>query len=102
MVPDILLATIEPPEGLPLTGRGCFLQAFECRPKKDNRGELNAKEISDGLPFLEFEVHKQLLNKLHINGMNAVFGLKVSLFVTNLVSYLNCLLILVSKSLDNS
>ncbi|XP_075226369.1 C2 domain-containing protein 5 isoform X2 [Lycorma delicatula] len=81
MVPDILLATIEPPEGLPLTGRGCFLQAFEWRPKKDNRGELNAKEISDGLPFLEFEIHKQLLNKLHISGMNAIFGLKVQICI---------------------
>lgn len=76
----MLLTTIEPPENLPVAGRCCLLQAFVCRPKRDCRGELNAKDISDGLPFLEYELHSQLLNKLKVNGMNAIFRLRVSGF----------------------
>ncbi|XP_039297495.1 C2 domain-containing protein 5 isoform X4 [Nilaparvata lugens] len=81
MVPDILLASIEPPEGLPIAGRGCFIQAFEVRPKGAGRGESNAKEISDGLPFMEFEINKQLVSKLRLSGMNAIFGLKIEVSV---------------------
>ena len=64
-----------------MTGRGCFIQATVCKAKKDLRGELNAKEISDCLPFLEYELHSLLLNKLRVRGMNAVFGLKVQVSV---------------------
>lgn len=77
---------MEPPEGLPVTGRGCLVQAYVCRPKRDTKGELNAKEISDGLPFLEYELHRMLLNKLKVKGMNSIFGLKVSI-----ISILNVL-----------
>lgn len=76
-VPDVLFTTIELPEGVSTTGKGCFLQAYVCRPKRDCRGELNAKEISDGLPFLEYELHRLLINKLKVKGMNSIFGLKV-------------------------
>lgn len=51
-VPDVILATIELPEDLPVVGIGCLIQASVCRPKRDLRSESNAKEISDGLPFL--------------------------------------------------
>ncbi|XP_034253611.1 C2 domain-containing protein 5 isoform X2 [Thrips palmi] len=80
-VPDVLLTTMEPPEGIPVTGRGCLVQAYVCRPKRDTKGELNAKEISDGLPFLEYELHRMLLNKLKVKGMNAIFGLKVQVSI---------------------
>lgn len=80
-VPDVLLTTIEPPEGLPTLGKGCFLQAYVCRPKRVLRGELNAKEISDGLPFLEYELHRLLLIKLKLAGMNSIFGLKVEVAI---------------------
>ena len=73
-VPSVLFATIEPPDSLPLQGKGCLIQARVCRSKKEWRGELNAKDISDTLPFLEYELHHQLLNKLRLNGMNALFG----------------------------
>ncbi|KDR22889.1 uncharacterized protein LOC110841472 isoform X2 [Zootermopsis nevadensis] len=80
-VPDFLFTTIELPEGVATTGKGCFLQAYVCRPKRDCRGELNAKEISDGLPFLEYELHCLLINKLKVKGMNSIFGLKVQLSI---------------------
>lgn len=80
-VPDVLVSTIELPEGLTINGRGCLVQAQVCRVKKDLRGESNAKEISDALPFLEYELHRLLINKLKVRGMNAIFGLKSTLTV---------------------
>ncbi|KAL1456313.1 hypothetical protein WDU94_001055, partial [Cyamophila willieti] len=75
-VPDLIFATIDPPDNVPITGRTCFIQAFVSRSKRDCKGELNAKEISDGLPFLEYELHRQLMNKLHVKGMNALLDSK--------------------------
>ncbi|XP_011685884.1 PREDICTED: C2 domain-containing protein 5 [Wasmannia auropunctata] len=80
-VPDVMFTTIEVPANVPTTGRGCFIQATVCKSKKDLRGELNAKEISDCLPFLEYELHSLLLNKLKMKGMNAVFGLRLQVSV---------------------
>lgn len=48
----ILASGIELPEGLAVVGTGTLIQATVCRPKRDLRSESNAKEISDGLPFL--------------------------------------------------
>nr|XP_033334736.1 C2 domain-containing protein 5 isoform X1 [Megalopta genalis]XP_033334737.1 C2 domain-containing protein 5 isoform X1 [Megalopta genalis]XP_033334738.1 C2 domain-containing protein 5 isoform X1 [Megalopta genalis] len=80
-VPDVMFTTIELPENVAMTGRGCIIQATVCKNKKDLRGELNAKEISDCLPFLEYELHSLLLNKLKVKGMNAIFGLKLQVSV---------------------
>lgn len=80
-VPDVLLATIEPPEGIQITGKGCLIQAHVCRYKRDLKSEANAKEISDGLPFMEYELHRQLICKLKVKGFNALFGLKTTLAV---------------------
>ena len=85
-VPDVLIVTIEPPSGIAVTGRGCLIQARLFRAKRDeSRGDQQAKEVSDGLPFLEYELHRQLINKLRIKGMNAIFGLKVRFLVLILI-----------------
>lgn len=47
------------------------------------KGENNAREVSDALPFMEYEIHRQLLNKLKVKGMNAIFGLKVDLSLSD-------------------
>lgn len=80
-VPDVILTTIEPLDGLHIIGQGCLISAQVFRYKRDLKSEANAKEISDGLPFLEYELHRQLICKLKIKGMNAIFGLKTSLTV---------------------
>ncbi|XP_066247482.1 C2 domain-containing protein 5 [Euwallacea similis] len=99
-VPEVLIATVEPPESLPSVGRGCFIESHVSRSLKDVRGETIAKEISDGLPFLEYELHRLLVNKLKIKGMNAVFSLKIRISVgekmllgvaTGTAIYLSCL-----------
>ncbi|XP_046399783.1 C2 domain-containing protein 5 isoform X3 [Ischnura elegans] len=110
-VPDVLLATCEPPEGLATIGVGSLIQAYASRGRRgeggyggggggggggmggggvvnvgvggggSSRGEASAKDISDGLPFLEYDLHRALANKLRLCGMNAVFGLKVEVRV---------------------
>lgn len=100
-VPDVILATIELPDNLQVVGTGCLIQASVCRPKRDLRSESNAKEISDGLPFLgmikvilmslisltssfdplEYELHRLLINKLKMKGMNAIFRLNVQVTI---------------------
>ncbi|CAG7826260.1 unnamed protein product [Allacma fusca] len=78
-VPDILLATIDLPAGLQTYGKSCLIQAQVFRPKKDCKGEISAKEVSDSLPFLEYELHRRLINKLKVRGMNAIFALQVQI-----------------------
>jgi hypothetical protein len=93
-VPDVLFLTIQPLPELQTNGDGCLLKAVVSRPRKKCSGELSAKIISDCLPFMEYvliglnihldeiflhficvllilsryEMHKQLLNKLKLNG----------------------------------
>jgi len=78
-VPEVLLATIDLPTSLQTNGQSCLLQAQICRPKRDCKGEMGAKEVSDSLPFLEYELHRRFVNKLKVKGMNAVFGFKVTM-----------------------
>lgn len=81
-VPDVLFTTIDPPQEIQTHGKGAFIQARVCRPKpKSKGGESNAKEISDCLPFLEYELHSQLMNKLKLFGMNGLYGLKMQIAV---------------------
>lgn len=81
-VPEVLLANIEPPPGLAITGRGRIVEARVCRGKKKNaEGDTNATIVSEAIPFLEYELHRQLMYKLKLLGMNAAFGLKLSLAI---------------------
>ncbi|XP_032220728.1 C2 domain-containing protein 5 isoform X2 [Nematostella vectensis] len=80
-VPDVLFATIEPPMDTCITGKGSLLQARVCRTKKKEKGEANADIVSTVLPFLEYELHQQLINKMKVKGMNALFGLHLQICV---------------------
>ncbi|XP_030645905.1 C2 domain-containing protein 5 [Chanos chanos] len=80
-VPDVLFTTIDLPTDASVTGKGCLIQARLCRIKKKAQGEGNATAISNLLPFMEYELHTQLMNKLKLRGMNALFGLRVQISV---------------------
>lgn len=90
----MILCSLEPPEGLTVVGRGCLLQAAITRARTPARGEPAARDISDQLPFLEYELHRLLLAKLRVRGMNAIFGLRVSLIDCIIQSFKNSLIIL--------
>ncbi|KAM8819991.1 C2 domain-containing protein 5 [Eudromia elegans] len=80
-VPDVLFTTIDLPVEAIVIGKGCLIQARLCRLKKKAQAEANATSISNLLPFMEYEVHTQLMNKLKLRGMNALFGLRIQISV---------------------
>ncbi|GAU98916.1 hypothetical protein RvY_09991-2 [Ramazzottius varieornatus] len=79
-VPDMLLLTIEPFTGMPIKGTGTLIQArVAVRRNRTFKGENGARELSEALPFVEFELHSQISTKLRLLGLNVVFGLKVDI-----------------------
>nr|XP_048682746.1 C2 domain-containing protein 5 isoform X20 [Caretta caretta] len=80
-VPDVLFTTVDLPAEAMVIGKGCLIQARLCRLKKKAQAEANATSISNLLPFMEYEVHTQLMNKLKLKGMNALFGLRIQITV---------------------
>ncbi|KAM4676779.1 LOW QUALITY PROTEIN: C2 domain-containing protein 5 [Discoglossus pictus] len=80
-VPDVLFTTIDLPVESQVVGKGCLIQARLCRLKKKAQAEVNATAISNLLPFMEYELHTQLMNKLKLKGMNALFGLRIQITV---------------------
>eukprot|EP00741_Cyanophora_paradoxa_P014632 tig00020816_g14112.t1 len=92
IVPEVLLATVEPPALLPVASRGRFVEARVCREKKKAGGESNAIAVSETIPFLEYDLYSQLMNKLMIQGMNMAFGITLQLVVgqTQIASMATC------------
>ncbi|KAG0369375.1 hypothetical protein BC939DRAFT_466104 [Gamsiella multidivaricata] len=80
-VPEILLSTVEPPAELGVVGQSAFVEAHVCRAKKRKDGESNATIVSDAIPFVEYDLHRQLMYKLKIHGLNAIFGLRFQVTV---------------------
>lgn len=61
------MSTCEPPADLPITGVGRLLEARVCRPKKStDKGEATATAVSDAVPFLQYDLHQQIMYKLKV------------------------------------
>ena len=60
---------------------GVFIQARVCRTRPKATGESDALAVSEALPFLEFDLARQLMLKLKILGRNAAFSLKSELML---------------------
>jgi hypothetical protein len=56
-----------------------FILIIVCRQKKAKIGESNATVVSESIPFAQYDIHRQLMYKLRIYGLNAVFGLKIQM-----------------------
>jgi hypothetical protein len=80
-VPEVIFATVELPCNLPIRGSGVFVQARVCRSRPNAVGETDALAVSEALPFLEYELARQLMLKLKVLGRNAIFGLKTEVDV---------------------
>jgi len=80
-VPEVIFTTVEPPASLPIRGSGVFIQARVCRTRPRATGETDALAVSEALPFLEFDLARQLMIKLKILGRNAAVGLKTEVDV---------------------
>lgn len=87
LVPDIIMSSVQPLPEIETIGQGTLLRAVVTRPHKKCNGEISAKKISDFLPFMEYELHRQLLGKLKLKGMNMLYGLRVQISIgENLVT----------------
>eukprot|EP01119_Soliformovum_irregulare_P008163 TRINITY_DN2111_c0_g2_i2.p1 TRINITY_DN2111_c0_g2~~TRINITY_DN2111_c0_g2_i2.p1 ORF type:complete len:500 (+),score=134.10 TRINITY_DN2111_c0_g2_i2:1404-2903(+) len=82
-VPETILTTIEPVAGLIVTGKATFLEARVCREKKKAQNEANAQLMNEALPFVEYDLHRQIMCKLRVMGLNAAFGLKYQLAISD-------------------
>ena len=59
-----------------MRGPGVVVQARVCRTRPKSTGETDALAVSEALPFLEFDLARQLMLKLKILGRNACFSLR--------------------------
>ncbi|KAJ3290886.1 hypothetical protein HK104_006469 [Borealophlyctis nickersoniae] len=73
------------------------IRVLVCRPRKGKVAELRASVVSESIPFAQYDIHRQLMYKLRIYGLNAapaagsdphrnalipkVFGLKIQFTV---------------------
>lgn len=81
LVPDVVFTSIQPLAEVETVGRGCLIRAMVTRPRKKSSSEVGAKLVSDNLPFVEYELHRQLLGKLKLKGMNMLYGLRVEISI---------------------
>ena len=97
-VPDICIATIEPPFDVRASalGRPQLIQCRVCRRFKTELGsregrsaearDHDAARVSRKIPFVEFELHRRLVLKMRMLGMNAAFATRSYLHIgTNLL-----------------
>lgn len=88
-VPQILFSTLESPYFYVGGGGGgeqssfqpYLIDAYVCRGKKTKEGENNASNVSDAIPFIEYDLHRQLLYKMRLKGFNALFDFTIRLYV---------------------
>ncbi|XP_038207192.1 C2 domain-containing protein 5 isoform X6 [Zerene cesonia] len=81
-VPTVLLATCSKPNRLTSYGKAVTLTAVAGRIRRaPPAAEPGARDISDQLPFLEYELHKLLLAKLRMQGANAIFSLQTQIAI---------------------
>lgn len=82
-VPETILTTIELPSGISVKGRGRLLEAKVVRPRKAANGEADAVKVSEVLPFVEYDLQRQIILKLKVLGLNAVFGYNCQIEIGN-------------------
>ncbi|CAH0760852.1 unnamed protein product [Diatraea saccharalis] len=81
-VPAVLLATCSKPNRLLSYPKAVTLTAVAARTRRaPPAAEPGARDISDQLPFLEYELHKLLLAKLRMQGANALFNLQTQITI---------------------
>ncbi|KAJ2954615.1 hypothetical protein O0L34_g2912 [Tuta absoluta] len=81
-VPAVLLATCAKPNQLPAYAKAVTITAVAARLRRaPPAAEPGARDISDQLPFLEYELHKLLLAKLRMQGANALFSLRTQITI---------------------
>lgn len=82
-VPEIIIATIDPPEGINIIGTPRYVEARIVKSKKYLKGEQHAISVSEKVFFLEYHLHSQLIKKMKLFCKNALFSLKISIIIAD-------------------
>ena len=77
----LIVSSLAVPAKLRMLGKGTALNATVTRSMKKLSGEANAVQVSEILPFLEYELHRQLSLKMRVLGSNCCFGLRTQIEV---------------------
>ncbi|EFC40020.1 predicted protein [Naegleria gruberi] len=67
-----------------------FIEARICRTKKKKFGESNAYSISNVLPFVVHDLHKQFVHKMNLCHCNAAFSVSYNLAINDNFIILTC------------
>ena len=81
-VPEIIIATVDPPEGINIIGAPKVVEVSLYQPKQQLKNEKNALHVSEALFFMEYHLHTQLVNKMKFMGKNAIFSLRINIRLT--------------------
>lgn len=82
-MPEIIIAMMDPPEGISIVGAPKFIEVATSRSKLNLQHEKNALQINEHIFFIEYQLHSQLINKMKFIGKNAIFALRITIQVTN-------------------
>lgn len=81
-VSSVLLATCAIPPHVATAAVANTISAAATRARRTSpQGEAGARDLSDQLPFLEYELHKLLLAKLRMQGANSIFNLETQITI---------------------
>jgi hypothetical protein len=80
-IPEMIMASIEPPAELWILSHETLIEARVCREKEDKEGESHATMISEMIPFIEYELHRQMVYKVKLNGLNSIFGVQCQIII---------------------
>ena len=56
-VPEVIIASIDPPEGLNVIGNPKYIEERIFQPKQSHRGEKHAMHVSESIFFIEYHLH---------------------------------------------
>ena len=80
-VPEIITATVDPPDGINIIGAPKYIEARMVKSKKHKKGEQHAISVSEKVFFLEYHLHSQLIKKMKLLCKNALFSLRVNIII---------------------
>ena len=82
-VPEVLLITCDVPNETIVESLPKLLEVRVLKAKPSNRGVELAQVVSQALPYIEYTLHRQLLFKLKLWGLNAAAHVKVSIRISD-------------------
>ena len=81
-VPEIIIASIDPPEGINIVGPPKYIESRIVKQKKHQKGEQHAISVSEKVFFLEYHLHSQLIKKMKLYSKNALFSLRLHIIIS--------------------